>query len=71
MELEFILLRTLPKAINMCMELEVAPDVQFTKTDRVTFVTGERLLGTFIIRTNYIFETYGGQGIPDNLRDTD
>ena len=55
----------------MCMELEVAPDVQFTKTDRVTFVTGERLLGTFIIRTNYIFETYGGQGIPDNLRDTD
>lgn len=43
MELGFILLKTLPKAISMCMELEVALDVQFTKTDLVTFATGERL----------------------------
>lgn len=44
MELEFILLKTLPKAISMYTELEVALDVQFTKTDLVTFATGESFL---------------------------
>lgn len=41
MELGFILLKILPKAINMCMGLEVALDVQFTKTDLVMFVIGK------------------------------
>lgn len=55
MELGSILLRTLPKAISMCMGLEVALDVQFTKTDRVTFVTGERLLLiSIVIRSELI-----------------
>lgn len=42
--LGFILLKTLPKAISMYMGLEAALDVRFTKTDRVTFATGERFL---------------------------
>lgn len=51
MELEFILLRILPKAISMYMELEEVPGVQFTKTDLVTFATGKRsLVLIFFIR---------------------
>lgn len=51
MELGFILLKTLPKAISMYMELEEVLGVQFTKTDLVTFATGKRsLVLIFLIR---------------------
>lgn len=64
MELGFILLKTLPKAINMYMELEEVLDVQFTKTDLVTFATGKRSLliyfGKNQIRIGCIFKTLEG-----------
>lgn len=41
MELGYILLKTLPKAISMYMELEVALDAQFTKIDLVMLATGK------------------------------
>lgn len=41
MELGFILLKILPKAISMSMGLEVALDVQFTKIDLVMFAIGK------------------------------
>ena len=68
------MLRTLPKAISMFMELEEVLGVQFTKTDLVTFVTGKRSL-VFIyfdknqIRTGFTLEAFSGQGIvSDNFR---
>lgn len=43
MELGFILLKILPKATSMCMELEVELDAQFTKIDLAMFATGKSL----------------------------
>lgn len=67
MELGFILLKTLPKAINMYMELEEVPGVQFTKTDLVTFAIGKRSLVLIYfdknqIRTGFMFENFGVRG---------
>lgn len=65
MELVFILLKTLPKAISMCMELEEVLGVQFTKTDLVTFATGKRAFvliyfGKNQIRTGFVFFKFVG-----------
>lgn len=54
MELGFILLKTLPKAISMYMELEEVLDVQFTKTDLVTFAIGKRSLVLIYFYKNQI-----------------
>ena len=55
MELGSILLKTLPKAISMYMELEEVLGVQYIKTDLVTFATGKRSLFSFIlIRIGFI-----------------
>lgn len=53
-ELGFILLKTLPKAISMYMELEEGLGVQFTKTDLVTFATGKRSLVLIYFYKNQI-----------------
>ena len=68
MELGFILLKTLPKAISMYMALEEVLGVQFTKTDLVTFATGKRSLVLIYfdknhIRAGFIFQNFGGQGL--------
>lgn len=64
LELGFILLKTLPKAINMYMELEGVLGVQFTRTDLVTFVTGKKSVVLIFfksqLRTGYIFEKFEG-----------
>lgn len=44
LELGFTLLKTLPKAISMYMELEEVLGVQFIKTDLVTCATGKKSL---------------------------
>ena len=60
MELGSILLKTLPKAISMYMELEEVLGVQYIKTDLVTFATGKRSLFSFIlIRIGFILKFSG------------